>query len=67
MKRFRVERENQSFTEGYEVMIVTVHNPPYEDEDVLSHTKWKLKDCIITDVTSEKYVVLSKSNCAGFA
>jgi len=51
MRRFKVERENQSFTEGYEVMIVTVHNPPYEDEDVISRTKWKLKDCIITEIT----------------
>ena len=51
MRRFRVERENQLFASGYEVMIVTLHNPPYEDEDVISRTKWKLKDCIITDVT----------------
>ena len=32
-------------------LTITLHNPPYEDEDVLSHTKWKLKDCIITDIT----------------
>ena len=51
MRRFRVERENQLFASGYEVMIVTLHNPPYEDEDVISRTKWKLKDCIITDIT----------------
>ena len=50
MKRFKVERENQSFTEGYEVMIVTVHNPPYEDADVISRTKWKLQDCTITEI-----------------
>ena len=47
MKRFRVEHKNFEQPD----MIITVHNPPYEDEDVISRTKWKLKDCIITEIT----------------
>ncbi len=44
MKRFRVEKEDGS------KIIVTLHQPPYEDEDVLSRTKWKVKDCTITEI-----------------
>ena len=51
MKRFRVERVNQSFASGYEVMIVTLHNPPFENENILHKTKWNIKDCTITDIT----------------
>ena len=41
MKRFRVEHKNFEQPD----MIITVHNPPYEDVDVLSKVskKWKLK------------------------
>ena len=51
MKRFRVERESSTSIEGYEVMIVTLHKPPYENENILHKTKWKEKDVTITDVT----------------
>ena len=48
MKIFRVEHidyvDNPTLT-------ITLHNPPYEDENVLSHIKWKAKDVTITDVT----------------
>ena len=47
MKRFRVEHKNFEQPD----MIITVYNPPYEDEDVISRTKWKLKDCTITEIT----------------
>ena len=47
MRRFKVE--DKTFEKP--TMYITLFNPPYEDEDVLSHTKWKLKDCTITDVT----------------
>ena len=46
MRRFRIDT-----IEGDLIMHITVHNPPYEDKDVLSHTKLKLKDVKITDVT----------------
>ena len=50
MKTFLVENTRR----GTKIKIV-LHNPPYEDQDVISRTKWKLNECIITDVTP-KYV-----------
>ena len=47
MRRFKVEDIN--FEKP--TMYITLHNPPYEDADVISRTKWNLKDCKITDVT----------------
>ena len=29
---------------------ITLHNPPYDDETILSKTKWKMKDVTITEV-----------------
>mgnify|MGYP001398487845 CR=1 FL=1 len=46
MKRFKVEHKNDEVPITY----ITLHNPPYEDENVLSRTKFKLKDVIITEV-----------------
>ena len=48
MKRFRVEHKN------YEkpAIIVTLHQPPYENENILHKTKWKEKDVIITEMTT---------------
>ena len=53
MRRFKVEDKTFEKPDMY----ITLHNPPYEDEDVLSRVskKWKLKDTIITDVTP-KYI-----------
>ena len=47
MKRFRVEHKN------YEKppIIVTLHQPPYENENILYKTKWNEKDVTITEVT----------------
>ena len=46
MKRFRVEHN------GFEkqTIIVTLHNPPYEDENILNKTGWKSKDVTITEI-----------------
>ena len=49
MKRFKVEHNDYDIRITY----ITLYNPPYEDADVISRTKWKLKDCTITDVTPE--------------
>ena len=46
MRKFRVVHNNYEKPD----MIITVHNPPYEDEDVISRTKWKLQDCTITEI-----------------
>ena len=35
----------------YPTLYITLHNPPYDDETILSKTNWKLKDVTITDVT----------------
>ena len=42
MKVFRVEN-----TRRRETIRVTLHNPPYENENILYKTGWKEKDCII--------------------
>ena len=46
MKRFRVEHKN------YEKppIIVTLWQPPYENENILYKTKWKEKDVTITEI-----------------
>ena len=45
MKRFRVEKENGT------TIVVTLWQPPYENENILHKTNWKVKDVTITDVT----------------
>ena len=47
MKRFRVEHKD------YEKppIIVTLFQPPYENENILYKTKWKEKDVTITEIT----------------
>ena len=46
MKKFKVEHDDYEKPITY----VTLYNPPYEDEDVLSRTKWKSKDVTITEI-----------------
>ena len=53
-KRFLVENTRKGTT-----IKVTLHNPPYEDENVLAKTGYKLKDCVITDLSSDASVDLS--------
>jgi len=45
-KRFRVEHNDME--KG--VLYITLHNPPYNDEDILSQINWKQKDVTITEV-----------------
>ena len=47
MKTFKVEN-----TRRFETIKVTLHNPPYDDDYILAYTKWKIKDCIITEMRS---------------
>jgi len=47
MKRFKVEHNDYDVPITY----ITLFQPPYEDEDVISRTKWKLKDVKITEVS----------------
>ena len=46
-KRFRVEHKDYV---DNPTMIITLHHPPYEDENVLSKINWKQKDVTITEV-----------------
>ena len=46
MKRFKVERN----TGELGIIYVSIHQPPYEDEDILKYTSWKLKDVTITEM-----------------
>ena len=46
MKRFKVEHNDFDIPVAY----ITLYHPPYENEDVISRTKWKLKDVIITEI-----------------
>ena len=49
-KRFRVEHNDME--KG--VLYITLHHPPYEDEDVLARIKWKAKDVTITEMKSNE-------------
>ena len=50
MKIFKVEHidyvDNPDIT-------VTLYNPPYDDETILSKTNWKAKDVTITEIKQE--------------
>ena len=45
-KRFRVEHNDME--KG--VLYITLHHPPYNDEDILSKISLKQKDVIITEI-----------------
>ena len=56
MRRFKVINKTVEYMDKfgirkYDTSYITLHNPPYTKADVISRTKWKLKDCTITDVT----------------
>ena len=46
MRRFKVEHNNYEIPTTY----ITLHNPPYEDENILNKTGWKSKDVTITEI-----------------
>ena len=46
MKVFRIEKIH-----NLDKLVVTLHNPPYENENILNKTGWKIDDVIITDIT----------------
>ena len=49
MRRFKVEHKDWEKP----VIFVTLHQPPYEDENILNKTGWKVEDVTITEVTQE--------------
>ena len=44
MKRFKVEKKS-----NLEILYVTLHNPPYENANILERTGWKEDEVIITE------------------
>ena len=59
MKRFKVVNSKIKFMDKFgerrfDTIHVTLHNPPYEDENILYKTGWKPKDVTITDVTPKE-------------
>ena len=46
MKRFKVEHKNT-----FQILTITLNQPPYEDENILNKTGWKSKDVTIKDIT----------------
>ena len=50
MKRFLVEHKDYSKPP----VRVLLYQPPYEDENVLNKTGWKIEDVKITEVTQEE-------------
>jgi len=46
MKRFKIEHKDMSKPITY----ITLFKPPYENENILSHVKWKEADVIITEI-----------------
>ena len=46
MKRFRVEHKDYDKPP----ITVTLHQPPYENENILYKTKWNEKDVTITEI-----------------
>ena len=49
MKVFRVEHKDMSKPP----IKVALFQPPYEDENILNKTGWKVKDVKITEITME--------------
>ena len=50
MKKFRVEHKDYTKPP----IKVTLYQPPYEDENILNKTGWKVKDVKITEVIQEE-------------
>ena len=49
MKKFRVEHRDWDIPP----ITVVLYQPPYEDENILNKTGWKVKDVKITEVIQE--------------
>ena len=49
MKTFRVEHKD--FRKNS--IVVTLYQPPYEDENILNKTGWKVEDVTITEINQE--------------
>ena len=55
MRRFKVVNKTMEYMDKfgarkYDTSYITLYKPPYENADVISRTKWNLKDVTITEV-----------------
>ena len=50
MKKFRVVHNDYNKPP----ITIILYQPPYEDENILNKTGWKVKDVTITEVTQEE-------------
>ena len=56
MKRFKVVNKTIPFLDKFGVrkfdtINVTLNKGPYTKQNILNKTGWKVKDCMITDIT----------------
>ena len=56
MKRFKVVNSKIKYMDDkgnrrFNTIYVTLHQPPYENENILHKTKWNEKDVTIAEVT----------------
>ena len=58
MKAFRVQNETLSIIDNWgnfksREIVVVLHQPPYENENILYKTGWKEKDVTITEMKTQ--------------
>ena len=58
MKRFKVVNSKIKYMDDkgnrrFNTIYVTLHQPPYENENILYKTGWKEKDVTITEIKTE--------------
>ena len=59
MKRFKVVNNKINFMDKFgirkfDTIHVTIHNPPYENENILYKTGWNEKDVTITEIITKE-------------
>ena len=55
MKRFKVVNNKMNFMDKFgerkfDTIVVTLHQPPYENENILHKTGWNERDVTITEM-----------------
>ena len=59
MKRFKVINNKIKFMDKFgerrfDTIVVTLHQPPYENENILYKTSWNEKDVTITEIITKE-------------
>ena len=58
MRRFKVVNSKINYMDDkwnrkFDTIYVTLHQPPYENENILYKTKWNEKDVTITEIKTK--------------